>query len=70
MAGVNDYKQYGRNRRQATLQTSFASGMMYTAGTVGEGYVKTLVNYDISANDESLTPRAGLRTQEILLPDN
>ena len=68
-SSTNEYKQYGRNRRQATLQTSFASGMMYSGGTVGDGYVKTLVNYDISVNDESLIPRAGLRTQELLLPN-
>ena len=67
-SSINEYKQYGRNRRQSTLQTSFASGMMYSSGTVGEGYLKTLVNYDISVNDESLIPRAGLRTKEILLP--
>lgn len=67
---INEYKQYGRNRRQASLQTSFVSGMMFSSGTVGDGYVKTLVNYDISVNDESLTPRAGLRAKEILLPVN
>lgn len=64
------YKQYGRNKRQATLQTSFSSGMMYMNGAIGEGYVKTLVNYDFSVNNESLVPRAGLRVQEVLLPDH
>lgn len=63
------FKTYQRGRRQYTLDTSFTNGMMFTNGAVDEGYLKSLVNYDIRKDGDILTPRAGLRLSEIILDD-
>lgn len=61
----SSYKNYQRNRRQYTMDNSFVNGMMFTNSTVEEGFVKTLVNYDIKKESNTLTPRAGLRLTEL-----
>lgn len=63
------YKQYSRVKREANVDTDFSKGMMFTENVVDEGYVKTLVNYNFLDDKGTLTPRAGLRTSELLLPD-
>lgn len=69
MSMSSEFKRYDRNRRQASIETDFSMGMMFHSGALDSGYVKTLVNYDISNKSSSLVPRPGLRTSEILLPN-
>lgn len=63
------YKNYQRGRRQYTIDTDFVNGMMFTNGAVDEGYVKSLVNYDIQEDGKALVPRPGLRVSELILPN-
>ena len=70
MGTVAQYKKYKRGIRQANVETDFSSGMMYSDGTIPEGYVKTLVNFDFTSDGKNaLKPRAGYRTKEFILPD-
>ena len=70
MGTIAQYKKYKRGIRQANVETDFSSGMMYSDGTIPEGYVKTLVNFDFTSDGKNaLKPRAGYRIKEFLLPD-
>lgn len=70
MATIAQYKKYKRGNRQANVETDFSSGMMYSEGTIPEGFVKTLVNFDFTSDGKNaLKPRAGYRTKEFILPD-
>lgn len=70
MGTIAQYKKYNRGKRQANVETDFSSGMMYSDGTIPEGYVKTLVNFDFTSDGKNaLKPRAGYRTKEFILPD-
>ena len=71
MGTVAQYKKYKRGIRQANVETDFSSGMMYSEGAIPEGYVKTLVNFDFTLdNNNVLKPRAGHRLKELILPDS
>lgn len=67
MAQISSFKEYSRQRRQATVDTNFSMGMNYSSGPIEEGYVKTLINFDLSSNKQSLISRPGLRTGELIL---
>lgn len=70
MAIQAQYKKYKRGQRQADVETDFSNGMMFTEGTVTEGYVKTLVNFDFTQDSKNaLKPRAALTTYEVITPD-
>ena len=70
MGTIAQYKKYNRGKRQANVETDFSSGMMYSEGAIPEGYVKTLVNFDFTLdNNNILKPRAGYRLKEFILPD-
>lgn len=70
MAVVSPYKKYKRGQRQANVETTFEKGMMYSEGTVLDGYVKTLVNFDFTQDGKNaLKPRAALVTGEVIVPD-
>ena len=70
MGTIAQYKKYNRGKRQANVETDFSSGMMYSEGAIPEGYVKTLVNFDFTLdNNNVLKPRAGHRLKELILPD-
>ena len=69
MSQGNAFKTYQRGRRQYDIDTNFSGGMMFTKGAVEANYVKTLVNYDIQNNGDTLVPRPGLRISELILPD-
>ena len=70
MGTIAQYKKYNRGKRQANVETDFSSGMMYSEGAIPEGYVKTLVNFDFTLDNNSvLKPRAGHRLKELILPD-
>ena len=63
------FKNNVRGQRQYTVDALFTNGMTFTNGAIDSGFVKTLVNYNIVTNGETLVPRAGLRTSELILPD-
>lgn len=70
MALQAQYKNYRRGQRQASVETSFQNGMMYSDGVVKDGYVKTLVNFDFTQDgNNALKPRAALNTCEVIIPD-
>lgn len=66
MAQISSFKEYQRGRRQALVETNFSKGMYYTNGPVDEGYVKWMVNFNLSSNKLSLLSRPGLRTSELV----
>ena len=63
------YFKNSRSKRRAMLQNDFSSGMMFSSAPLSSGYAKLLVNYDLSPNNSALTPRAGIRTSEVLVPE-
>ncbi len=63
------YFKNSRSKRRAMLQNDFSSGMMFSSAPLSSGYAKLLVNYDLSPNSSALTPRAGIRTSEVLVPE-
>ena len=70
MAIQSPFKKYGRGQRQADIETDFSNGMMFTDGTVSEGYVKTLVNFDFTQDGkDALKPRAALTVREVIVSD-
>lgn len=69
MSTAIPFKRYERLRRQATVETDFSKGMMFTTGSVDPGYFKTLVNYSIHNDGACLMPRSGLRVSDLLLPN-
>lgn len=63
MGQTSLYKQNNTDswrQRMLVTESTFASGMMYTNNPLVEGKVKTLVNYAIRDDGESLAPRGGL----------
>ena len=64
------YKKYKRGQRQASVETDYSNGMMFSEGAVTDGYVKTLVNFDFTQDGRNaLKPRAALITSEVIVPD-
>ena len=69
MAGSSSYKTYQRERRRVILQSAFDGGMKFTNGAIDEGFMKLLVNYDLSNDGVYLIPRPGLRVSNTIAPD-
>lgn len=53
------YKQKGRLPRYTTKLNAFANGMYLTNQIIPEGFVKTMVNYDIDDTGTHIKPRRG-----------
>ena len=53
------YRLAGRNPRFTTKLNSFANGMYLTNQVIPEGYVKTMINYDIDDTGSNIKPRRG-----------
>ncbi len=68
MSTSNNYKTYERERRRVIIQSAFNGGMRYTNGAIDEGFIKTIVNYDLSNNGTYLIPRPGLRAETLFIP--
>lgn len=62
------YKQQTQQVRVITDESNYLNGMYYTDFPLAEGYVKTLINYDIDSNTGKLTPRKGLQSLGIIPP--
>ena len=63
------YKTYKREQRKVNVQSTFEKGMHFTNGAIDEGFMKLLVNYDLSVQGTSLVPRPGLRTSHLCFLD-
>lgn len=55
------YKNTSAHRQRAmSTESQFNSGMKYTNQPLGDGFAKTLVNFKLHNDGESLTPRGGI----------
>ena len=54
-----EYKTTERGSRVQNVEEAFSKGMYWTDMPLTEGYVKTLVNFDLKDNGASIVPRAG-----------
>lgn len=61
MARTTSYKTYERQQRVMTVEDLFNKGMQHVDIPLDEGYAKSLVNFDITNNGNTLTPRGGLQ---------
>ena len=63
MAQTSLYKSSPATVRQRvmTTETIFSKGMRYTNQPMAEGYIKSLINFDIKDDGESIKPRGGLQ---------
>lgn len=64
------YKQQAQQVRVITDESSYLQGMYYTDFPLAEGYVRTLINYDIDSNIGKLTPRKGLQSLGTIRPQD
>lgn len=67
MARSGSYKTYARNRRIYTLENTFTGGMKYSNAPLDEGQMRQLVNFDLSNDRKTLSPRKGLRYTSVLM---
>lgn len=70
MAGIYEYRStsFTRQHRLQLIEDKFSSGMQFTNTPLPEGFVKTLVNFDMHDSGSAVTPRLGLRSKKILTP--
>ena len=61
--------EFIRKHRLQLIEDSFKYGMFYTNTPLTEGYSKVLVNFDLHDSGASLTPRAGLRSTRMFIPN-
>ena len=62
MSVTNTYKTSDQRFKVLTSENSFSSGMRYSDNPLAEGYVKTLINYQLANDGATLKPRAGYKT--------
>jgi hypothetical protein len=63
------FKTNVRGSRTFATEQVFKLGMSDTLGALQDGFVKTLINFDIINDGESLQPRPGLRTSKLFIPN-
>ena len=61
MARTNSFKTYERGVRQQYTEETFTSGMQYTNSPLSEGYNKVILNFDLTDDGRTLTPRNGFK---------
>ena len=61
MAKVNSFKTYERGVRQQYTEELFSSGIQYTNSPLAEGFNKVILNFDLSDDGNTLTPRNGFK---------
>ena len=61
MAITSSYKTQAVHQRVMTTESVFTKGMKYTNQPLPEGYIKTLINFDIKDDGETIKPRGGLQ---------
>lgn len=59
-----EYKTTERGSRVQNVEEAFSKGMYWSDMPLAEGYVKTLVNFDLKDNGASIVPRAGYQMYE------
>ena len=57
----NAYNSHESRARTIVSENSFARGMKYSNNPIGEGYVKTLINYVLTNDGATIKPRPGYR---------
>lgn len=70
MGLTQKYKQQQQQVRVITNESNFLKGMYYTDAPLSEGFVRTVINFDIDSLSGKLTPRKGLQSLGIVTPDN
>lgn len=70
MGLTQKYKQQTQQVRVITNESNFLKGMYYTDAPLSEGFVRTIINFDIDSMSGKLTPRKGLQSLGIVTPDN
>ena len=66
MATQKSFKKYAREQRIQHVDENYSKGMLFSNNPLQDTFCKELVNMDIVDMGESLIPRPGLRTQEII----
>ena len=61
MATMTSYNATAVHKRTVVTESVFTKGMKYTNQPLPEGYIKTLVNFDIKDDGETIKPRGGLQ---------
>lgn len=61
---TNAYNSHASRARTIVSENSFARGMRYTDNPLSEGYVKTLINYELSNEGATISPRLGYKQIE------
>ena len=67
MARSGSYKTYTRSRRLYTLENTFTGGMKYSNAPLDEGQMRQIINFDLSNDRKTLSPRLGLRYSNVLM---
>ena len=57
----NAYNSHASRARTIVSENSFARGMKYSNNPLTEGYVKTLINYQLANDGATIKPRLGYR---------
>ena len=60
------FKTYARTQRIQDTNLSFAKGMNFTDAPLVEGFSRLLVNFDFGGEGDTLKPRKGLSTVDLL----
>ena len=68
MSSTQKYKQQQQQVRIHTNESVYDKGMWYTDTPLSEGYMRTLINYDIDSLSGALTPRKGLQSVGYVMP--
>lgn len=56
------YKQYNRGERKQFTNTSYRGGMFFTDAPIDDGFVKILLNYDVSTDGSTIKIRDAIST--------
>lgn len=68
MATQGHFKKYERETRTQYTEEQWGKGMLFSNNPLQEGFCKELINMDIIDMGESITPRPGLRSHELIKP--
>lgn len=65
----NTFKKMNNTSRIFTSEEQFSLGMSYIDSPIAEGGERFLLNFDIADDNLAIKPRAGIRTDKIIIPD-
>lgn len=64
----NQFKQYQRGTRTQSAEEDFSKGIKFVQTPLDTGENKLIINYDLHNDGKSITPRRGIRVNEIAMP--